>query len=46
MNFIMFSPFENNFKFLKEFSIDETEVMFFAVYLVISRPATSTIKFK
>ena len=46
MNFIMFSPFENNFEFLKEFSIDETEVMFFAVYLVISRPATSTTKFK
>ena len=46
MNFIMFSPFENNFKFLKEFSINETEVMFFAVYLVISQPATSTTKFK
>ena len=31
MNFIMFSPFENSFKFLKEFSIDEIEVNFFAV---------------
>ena len=46
MNFIMFSPFKNNFKFLKKFSIDETEVMFFAAYLVISQPATSTTKFK
>ena len=46
MNFIMFSPFENNFKFLKKFSIDEIEVIFFAVYLAISRPLTSTTKLK
>ena len=42
----MFSTFENSFKFLKEFSIDEIEVIFFAVYLVISRPPTSTTKFE
>ena len=42
----MFSPFENSFKFLKEFSINEIEVIFFTVYLVISRPPTSTTKFK
>ena len=32
MNFIMFFPFENNFKFLKKFSIDEIEVNFFPQY--------------
>ena len=42
----MFSSFENSFKFLKEFSIDEIEVIFFAVYLVISRPPTSPTKFE
>ena len=42
----MFSTFENNFKFLKKFSIDEIEVIFFAVYLAISQPPTSTTKLK